>query len=284
VTESAIATVPAPIVDLVNAAGLTPGLLVEHLGASPDTEDIMVARTLGLEPAQLQAIRDEFRSRNRDAVERELTDPESRSALELLPFDSGERVVIVGDSISMAANSWASLLATALEPRGVEVINRAVSGRTSTETLAHFGRSLSLRPDWVIIMIGANDIRRQVTTDGSVRMLTNEESLRNQLELQSWASGEAKVITVPSTLPIDDRRSYVNRQAGHFWIDREMEEANGMLVAAVPGALDLRTRIETFDGYWAHDGVHPSAEGQAQVFREVLELLSSETCVFRASR
>jgi len=271
-----MATVPAPIVDLVIAAGLTPGLLVEHLGASPDTEDIMVARTLGLEPAQLRAIRDEFRCRNRAIVERVLSDAESRSALELSPFDSGERVVIVGDSISMAANSWANLLATALEPRGVEVINRAVSGRKSTETLAHFGRSLSLSPDWVIIMIGANDIRRQVTTDGSVRMLTNEESLRNQLELQSWASGEAKVIILPSTLPIDDSRSYVNRQAGHFWIDEEMEDANRMVIAAVPGALDLRARIETFDGYWTHDGVHPSAEGQAHVFREVLELLSRE--------
>nr|WP_246279669.1 SGNH/GDSL hydrolase family protein [Psychromicrobium silvestre] len=205
-----------------------------------------------------------------------MADPKFAALIENLPFTRGDRVVIVGDSITAVATSWANILGVILQHRGIELINRAVSGRSSTETIAVFDKTLALNPDWIVLMIGANDVRRHGAVAG-VRLLSLDESIRNIKELCRMASEEshARVVVIPSHPPIDPSKVEENRSAGTFWLVEEVESARQAVVAAVPDAFDVMTHLTVDSSYWGPDGVHPTAAGQRKLLRSIANGLTS---------
>lgn len=72
-------------------------------------------------------------------------------------------VLLMGDSLSAGyglktGEGWAWLLAEQLKPRGIKLINTAISGETTAGGAARLGKALSLHePQLVIIQLGAND-------------------------------------------------------------------------------------------------------------------------------
>jgi acetyl esterase len=270
-----VSSIPPQIVGLVSGAGLTPGVLLEHLGVQGAAEDVLIASTLGITPAQLDGLRTGFRQDLEHTADELLADAGFVAELEKLPFRTGERIAVVGDSISAAADSWANILAVLLGRRGIELTNRAVSGRSSTDTLAVFDHTLALDPDWILLTIGANDVRRHGTELG-VRLLSLQESVRTIGDLVRMAThgSRAKVVTMPSHPQIDPGRIAANRAAGIFWLEEDLDEANRVLVAAVPGAIDIRSGLATSADYWAPDGVHPSSEGQRVLLRAIVHALA----------
>ena len=267
-------SITSEITTLVGAAGLTAGVLLEHLGVPAAQEDALIAGTLGLTPAQLTELRAGFRQALERTADELLADPSFVAELDRLPFTAGERIVVAGDSLTAAANSWANILQVLLGRRDIELVNRAVSGRSSTDTIAVFGYSLALDPDWILLMLGANDVRRHGTKAG-VRMLSLDESVRNLGELGRMAREEsrAKVVTLPDYPHIDESKVEANRAAGTFWLSEDLAEANKAVVAAVPGAIDIRSAVQPDGDYWGPDGIHPSPQGQLVLLRVIVQSL-----------
>jgi len=94
------------------------------------------------------------------------------------------RLVMIGDSITEAgrnAGAWpgdkagylgngyvglsAALLDSAYPAHGIVVINRGVGGNTVRDLAARWQKDvIDLKPDWLSIMIGTNDVWRQFDT------------------------------------------------------------------------------------------------------------------------
>lgn len=280
--DADVSGIPPEVVGLVSGAGLTRGVLFEHLGVPAAGEDALITTTLGITSEQLAALRAGFMADVGHTADKLLTDPAFAAALDRLPFTPGDRIAVVGDSLSAAANSWANLLAELLDRRGVTVLNRAVSGRTTTETISVFGHTLAMDPDWILLMIGANDVRRHGTRAG-VRQLSLAESVRNLGELRRMAAenSRARVVTIPSHPVVDPARIEQNRAAGTFWLVEDLDEARRVIVESIPDALDVHAGIDPGPGYWAPDGVHPSAEGQQQLLRAIVDALGNVQAAVR---
>ncbi|MFI5778015.1 GDSL-type esterase/lipase family protein [Nocardia sp. NPDC051570] len=267
---------PPRVVELVAAAGLTPGLLLENLGVGPDAESGLIAQTLGLSGEQLETIRAALRDGMRTTAAALAAEPEFAAALDRLPFTSGQTVIVAGDSLTAAAYSWANLLGTILAERGVRLVNRAVSGRTTTESIPAFKAALALDPDWVIIMLGANDSRREGIT-AAVRMTSVGETARNLAELERMAAEQsrAKVIVIPSFPVVDPASVEAKRGEGDFWYPEDLVASRRAVLAAIPGALDVFSDLEIGPGYWSKDGTHPSEAGQQVLLRAIVAALGT---------
>lgn len=82
------------------------------------------------------------------------------------PITSTERIMVFGDSLSAAyglnpADGWVALMSTALNPRGVTVVNASISGETTRGGLNRIQGDLARqKPSIVLIALGANDALR----------------------------------------------------------------------------------------------------------------------------
>jgi acyl-CoA thioesterase I len=86
------------------------------------------------------------------------------AAKEIAP--TSERIMVFGDSLSAAyglnpADGWVALMSTALNPRGVTVVNASISGETTRGGLNRIQGDLARqKPSIVLIALGANDALR----------------------------------------------------------------------------------------------------------------------------
>ncbi|MDY3917433.1 MAG: SGNH/GDSL hydrolase family protein [Candidatus Limivivens sp.] len=95
-------------------------------------------------------------------------------------FEDGDRIVFAGDSVTDMGSAQPvgeglfdnlghgyvrmieNLLTSCYPERRIRVTNSGISGNTSRDLLARFERDvISLKPDWVSICIGINDVWRQ---------------------------------------------------------------------------------------------------------------------------
>jgi lysophospholipase L1-like esterase len=195
-----------------------------------------------------------------------------REAIDALPFESGDRVVTVGDSITADRLGWSFILAESLRQSGrddVTMVNLAVSGHTTSDTIAMFDLIVAANPTWILQMLGTNDARRHGLTS-RVRMLSATETARNIEAIQDLVRLEttARLIVVSST-PMNQTMIDQNTQAvpEPVWRARDMEELADLVVRLDPAAIDLYTRVQGRhpDGFWLPDGIHPTIDGQMAI-------------------
>jgi len=122
--------------------------------------DAFAAAALHVAPHTLPAYRAAFTHARRSSLHQLLNDAHLTELLMRLPSLLGQRILVVGDSISADALSWANLfrdLFTALHPH-VHVTNNSLTGRTTGEGIAALANVLREAPTHVFIMLGVNDI------------------------------------------------------------------------------------------------------------------------------
>lgn len=96
-----------------------------------------------------------------------------------MQLKTGDRLLMVGDSITDCGRSWPvgegtgglgdgyvrlvdSLLTAAYPETRVQVLNMGISGNTSRDLQTRWQTDvLALQPDWLALMIGVNDVWRQ---------------------------------------------------------------------------------------------------------------------------
>ncbi len=169
-------------------------------------------------------------------------------------------IVAFGDSLTAglgvpAEQSYPSLLAERLRAEGYayRVVNAGVSGDTTAGGLRRVDWALRLRPDIVILELGANDALRGQDLS-AVRANVDQLVARFQ-------EGGARVLVVGMRLP----PNYGPRYGGGF--QRIFEEvARRRRAALMPFFLDGVAGVPRLN---QADGIHPTAEG----YRVVLDRL-----------
>ena len=257
---------------LIRYADLTAWPAFAAFGVQEQEIDRLLAVTAGLEPSAVSGVRDGLAGRVRAAAGALLTERPVAAGLHRMALRPGERVVVVGDSISADRLSWARLLADLVpmvEPEAsVEVL--ALSSRTSSEALALGPVLVSRVPTRVLVMLGTNDVRREGATTG-VRMVSAAETARNlralRLLLETETGARVRFVVPP---PVDPARVGLTRElTGEWWDGADLPELTAIVRDVDPDAIDL-SGLPARPGFWEDDGLHPSPIGQVAILRAVL--------------
>lgn len=181
------------------------------------------------------------------------------------PRRSGEEplVAFLGDSLTAGlglgeAAAYPSRVEAALEGGGepVRVLNAGVSGDTTAGGLARLGWILKQKPDVLVVGLGAND---------GLRGLPLEEIEKNlrQILSRGQAAG-ARVLLLGMRLP-PNYGEYADRFAAMY-----PRIARDMNVTLVPFLLEGVGGVARLN---QADGIHPTAEGQEILARNVVPYL-----------
>jgi len=124
-----------------------------------------MAGLMGLETSELKKLRDRFQANAKQAAVELLEDGEVAEWIEDLPFETGDTIVALGDSLTDDLQGWFNIfqnvLKIGLEDADFNFINSGVSYDTSTDALKRLNRDvLDHDPDWVIVALGTFDAQR----------------------------------------------------------------------------------------------------------------------------
>ncbi|VXB51061.1 hypothetical protein MICRO8M_150008 [Microbacterium sp. 8M] len=272
-------TAPVTAADLVALYGLAPFPAFEPL---PPAENALHDWFSAASGAPVAEVRAEIARRAREAEEDGRALHAHRPELfDALPFADGERVLVLGDSLSAAAGGWVDILGAALRAAGrrIDLCNRAVSGRTTVETIGSLSAIAALDPDAVLLMLGTNDVRRHGAS-ADVRLTGPGEplALRRRLLRALDAETRARVVAITPT-PIDPSVAERNRRTGVWWTEADLDELVAAILQTSLDAIDVHGAIRAQgasagSGFWQQDGVHPTRAGQQRVAEIVLEGLA----------
>jgi acyl-CoA thioesterase-1 len=165
----------------------------------------------------------------------------------------GERVIVAfGDSLTAGYGvapdeAYPARLAARLRAEGFphRVVNAGVSGDTTAGGLRRVDWALRLRPEIVLLELGANDALRG---HDLTRVRSNLEAMITRFE-----AGGAKVLLLGMRLP----PNYGGRYAGEFARIYE-DVARQRKLALMPFFLDGVGAVAALN---QPDGIHPTAEG-----------------------
>ncbi len=196
------------------------------------------------------------------------TSPVASPAVETSQPQHDSRPVIVafGDSLTAgygtdAGNSYPDFLERDLNAQGYHyrVVNAGISGNTTKDGVARVDEVIELKPDVVIVAFGGNDGLRGLPID----------STRSNLDhiVSTLQHAGAKVVLGGITLPPNYGPDYV----------REFNQTYVLLARRYHVSLlpFLLQGVYGAPGSMQPDGIHATAQGNAQVARNLLPLVSS---------
>lgn len=167
---------------------------------------------------------------------------------------SAQSLLILGDSLSAGyqmpiEQSWSRLIADELKGKTpiTQVINASISGDTTANGLAKLPQLLSLHhPNWVLIILGANDGLRGFPPQ---KIQKNIEKLINLSK-----ENNANVLLMQIQLPLNYGERY---NLAFSKIYPTISQAS-----ATPLIPFFMEKIVTTPGWLMKDGLHPTAESQ----------------------
>jgi acyl-CoA thioesterase-1 len=177
-----------------------------------------------------------------------------------VPVPDTPLVVFLGDSLTAGLGldedqAYPAVLERELEEEGlpVRVLNAGVSGDTTAGGLSRIGWLLGQRPDVVVVALGAND---------GLRALPVEQAEKNLREIvrRSQAAG-ARVLLLGMKMPPNYGPEYTQSFEGMY-----TSIAKDMNVPLVPFLLEGVGGERSLN---QGDGIHPTAEGQEVLAKNV---------------
>ncbi len=242
-----------------------------------------LAPFFGTDARTYREIKATFAERARQCARELLQDARFTALVDRLPFEPGSTVVGLGDSVTDDYQSWLEILRHLLAERrpesGIEVVNAGISGDTTSGLLGRFLDILEGDPDWIITLIGTNDVAfvREPLTKS---LVSPQEARGNLLALRDLAGALSDAHLVWMTPPpaIEERTTDV--PAGQpIWRNADLAEA-ARLVREVAGEDPLADLWEVFGnppepGFLFPDGLHPSLAGQKEICAALVERLAA---------
>ncbi len=184
------------------------------------------------------------------------------------PAADGERILVVGDSLSAEygltrGSGWVSLLEQRLAREGLKasVVNASISGDTTSGGRARFRPLLQQRrPTLVIIELGGND---------ALRGLPLEETRLNLASMAKDAKAAgARVLLVGMQVPPNYGRKYSDDFAALY---ANVARTEG--VALVPFMLKGVADIATAEAMFQADRIHPVAAAHPIILGNIWPVL-----------
>ena len=213
------------------------------------------------------------------------------------PIAPGSKCLFIGDSITESgrdacgeATPWApglgqgngyvgyaNALMNALDPkRRIRVVNRGIGGHTVHDLKDRWKSDvLDLAPDWLVVMIGINDVWRQFDTPLRTEMhhtLSDFETVYRELLQQSRPQLDGLVLISPYVIETNLDDSMRRQMDAHGAIVKELAGDFDALFVDAQAAMDRMT------SHWhptslAWDRIHPNPTGHMALALAFLEVL-----------
>jgi lysophospholipase L1-like esterase len=204
-------------------------------------------------------------------------------------FEAGQRIVFIGDSITDCGRrdvrapygdgymSLVRALVTARFPgTPLTWVNRGVGGDTVRDLAARWERdAVGERPDWLVVMIGINDVWRAFAgrPSDAVPLEEYEVTLRALLRRAVDATGCRLLLADPYLIEPDrtePQRAASDRYAA---VVAALAAEFGAPHVATQRAFDTVLEVSSPD-LWADDRVHPGLPGHAVIADAFLSVIT----------
>jgi acyl-CoA thioesterase-1 len=188
--------------------------------------------------------------------------PAPRGETKPAPADDRPVIVAFGDSLTAgqgAPLSYADFLQKELDAKGYgyRVVNQGISGDTTSGGAARIDSAVRLRPQVVILELGANDGLRGLPVDATRANLAEM--------IDACRSADARVLLCGMTLPRNYGPDYI-RSFEKVFQDLAREKKTPLVPFFLEGVATNRELMQS-------DGLHPTAEGNAKVALQVMKYL-----------
>ena len=193
-------------------------------------------------------------------------------------FQKNQTILFQGDSITDAGRirenneclgfGYAFMIAAQLTMKYPELdlnfINRGIGGDRTDNLLSRWQEDcLELKPDWLSIMIGINNVWRRYDNDDPTDHKTFELEYRMLLQQVKEKTSARLIIIEPFVLPTPvDRIKWREDLDPKIQITRQLAAEYADVYIPMDGLLNAAA-IHKSPQYWAADGVHPTAPGHA---------------------
>lgn len=255
-------------------------MLAELPGANLD----VMAELENMTPEAYRAARQKFAERAHEAAEELLEGAETTDLVDQLPFLAGQTVVGLGDSITDDLQSWLEILrhlwAIHRPDEEVTFVNRGYSGDTTTHAICRFGQVVADEPDWIICMLGTNDVRLHGESPTKTLVSTSEtESNLEMLRHYAATETDAHWVWLTPTPVIEEqiRDHWRMSDLSLMWHNADLEAIREAILNRNEPAVDLSDVFTTPPDplFFLPDGLHPSLAGQKKITRAVIRTLSA---------
>ena len=168
------------------------------------------------------------------------------------------------------------LLTSVYPDRMIRVVNMGVSGNTSRDLKARWKTdTLDLRPDWVSIMIGINDVWRQFDVPQIPEAAVGPDEYRQNLQDildMTRPVVQGIVLMTPVFWELNEKDAMAARTREYGEICRELAKSNGTLFADAQAYAD-RVLRHCHPAYISWDRVHPNIPGHNVLAHALLDAL-----------
>lgn len=200
-----------------------------------------------------------------------------------------KKILFMGDSITDAGRNYeydnfrgygyATLVSASLgmdRANEFEFVNKGISGNRITDLLARVKRDMiNLKPDYMSILIGINDVWHEIGANNGVDTDKYEMYYNMLIEEITEALPDIKIMILePFVLKAsateenwDRFRQGAEEKAAAA---KRVAEKQGLIFVPLMKLFDDATNIAPND-YWLLDGVHPTAMGHELIKREWLK-------------
>jgi len=201
-------------------------------------------------------------------------------------INSNDRILFTGDSITDCGRNreqemnlgfgYAVFIAARLQAYlaspELRIFNRGISGNRAADLLGRVDADLlALKPTVVSILIGINDVWRRFDRNDPTPADVFEKNYRAVLEKISDDLDARVVLLEPFLLHVpDDRYNWREDLNPKIDVVRKLAVEFGTELLPLDG-LFAKMATQAPAGFWAGDGVHPSAAGHALIAEAWLE-------------
>ncbi|WP_176015264.1 SGNH/GDSL hydrolase family protein [Victivallis sp. Marseille-Q1083] len=213
-----------------------------------------------------------------------------------MKLKQGERLVFAGDSVTDAGRNHPVAAGTLFDPLGkgypnivsgwinavypalgINVINAGTGGNTSRDLRQRWDNEiLSVRPDWLSIMIGINDIWRQFDSPAQPELHIHPTEYEANLDAM-LAAAKSKVqggiiVMAPFYLELNRADAMLALTLQYAAIARAMAQKHETLFIDTQAHFD-RLLASRHPNFIAWDRVHPNNVGHTLLARAFLEAI-----------
>jgi acyl-CoA thioesterase-1 len=232
----------------------------------PNLTDNTLAPLFGLSVDEYKKIKESFLTEVTTAANTLLSCESFKSDIIKLPFVDQDTVLVLGESNTDDFQSWFEILkAVITQSRSggqIKFINAAVSGQTTTMALRSLTANLSVKPTWVICMLGMNDALRIGGVNGKT-VVSLDETKRNLDFIHQLSKKVLNLNWVWITpYEVDEQKQDTNQWFSRLqlkWFNADLTGIRDHLVAKNDIVVDLQNSFKgSEDEMLMDDGVHAS--------------------------
>ncbi|GAA5520073.1 GDSL-type esterase/lipase family protein [Aliifodinibius salicampi] len=250
-----------------------------------------IAGLMGIEHDELRKLRDRFAANAKEAAIELLEDGEVAEWIEKLPFEKGDTIVALGDSITDDLQGWFNVfqhvLEIGLDTPDLTFVNSGVSYDTSTDALKRLNRDvLDHDPDWVIVALGTFDAQRlHVAPDRPLVSLADYWENMNTIESTVaevtdnpliWMTPPPVISEMLEDIRLFNFNIYEEDLNGYREI---LTGKKGYIVDPLGERMhdeDDESEDDNLPSAWNYlsDGLHPSLSGHVNTVKELIRFLA----------